>query len=400
MIDLSNLLPANQNFKLLYIQSKPTYIKSPIYANKHIDTVKIRHFFLLLQNDIIVMALEIFSYLQIGTEVTQFIFISKCDTVGLIKLNFKLSSIIEYLINYVINYNLANYKIKNKKVKKPSDPNTLDSIINKLQFNKYVPYYNEIKQEKVEEFRTLPNSQNVKICLFTRSAPQYIFPESSVNEFKHLITGQSLLRWWIKIINGVSPNFTKKLLIPGTDINSTYKFINSSWQIGHIFNDGLACYNIPIFPDDPKGRFIEHLIVGNRYSHVDVSQFYCELESRQEFRIGDCVGLIGAEKDDIKIGGEGGDGIVVSLHDYKSFMKLIKSVYYNKLINVENMSTVDIPKFFENIGIAFDYLKFKGSMEMKIEEKVIDKPVVNNLVVKRKTNDLTGMIRKKKNKKI
>ncbi|KAG7662053.1 RTT109 [[Candida] subhashii] len=433
---ISNYLPANEKFRILYIQSKPVYVKSPINISKSVvnkpDTVKIRHFFTIISSsDIIVLGIEIFVYLQIYPDyIDQFIFVSKCDTVGFHKIEFKIGVIIEEFIQYLINYDLTNYKIKPRKEKYDeqekediplvsNDRQTqttylLNELIKKLASDpKYfssIPYYqtNTVKSTvpvKPNLLRQLPSKQNIKVSLFTKAAPQYIFPNSAKNQHKHVINGQQLLKWWIPVINKCTSKWPiHRLMIPGSDKLSTSKFIQNfpNWSIGHIFGTkGPAVYSIALFPDDPKGRFLEHLIVENRYSNVNVEQFYEELGYRQEFRLGDLVGLIGCEIDDVPISSnqqekENYSIQKLSIHQYKQFINLIKSENYNVEVDIKSLVETKIPSFFELNKLPFNYINVVGKMAKHAAQSRKQEPVVNTLTVKRKTNDLTGLVKRKK----
>ncbi|KAI5954876.1 RTT109 [Candida theae] len=527
---LANHLPANELFKYIYIQSKPTYIKSPInfpkhahHKNQHPDTIKIRHFFTLIDGDVIVLGIEVFVYLLVYEEkdtVDQYVFVSKCDTTGLKKLEgYRVGDVVESVLSYIVNYDVGRYKVKLRRRKQEQEQqqeegssmgehgglngrqqengsasfiNETTARIHKLQtklladptYLNTLPYYgihnhknthHFIKPTKSEQLRTLPRRINTHICLFTKTAPQYMFPNSSGNKYKHLGNGQVLLSWWLKIIESVCVGNDsgtwqiKRLLIPGSDEFAMRKFIATlpNWSIGHIFSgdhsdnqtkyisksithnseaDGtvaneekserdadaskvskLAVYNIPLFPDDPKGRFLEHLIVENRYSNVSVDRFYQELGFRQEFRLGDCVGLIGCTRfasDDILEDGERSvdkddDVVVVSIHEYKSFINnIIKSINFDKLVDVEYLTQVQIPTFFkERLGMdEFQYGEVVGVMEKKTKKELVkggakegiekeksgqgsarsELRVSDGSGVKRVANDLTGLIKRKK----
>ncbi|KAI5950852.1 RTT109 [Candida jiufengensis] len=430
---LSNLLPRNESYKYLYLQTKPIYIKSPIHQHlskkSDSDTVKVRHFFTLIQNDIIILGIEIFVYLQIYEDhIDQFIFVSKCDTVGLIKLNFKVGDVIKEVMDFIINYNVSDYHIKLKKVNKKSKENdetfsqsfndtneniiSLNKLIDKLQQNihwyKQLPYYNTKKSEQSStssNLRKLPTTINLKLCIFTKTAPQYIFPNSSKNQLKHKINGQNLLKWWLKIVESITLNWpTKNLIIPGSDTISSLKFIenlptDSNWEIGHIFNkpkERLAIFTIPLFPDDPKGRFLEHLIVENRYSSVSIDQFYEELGYRQEFRIGDCVGLIGCEINNYqyeKFEKTKNDFPIITISEYKQFINILKSIHYNVMDDIKNLISDQIPNFFIQ-KLGDENFKF-GEVIGKKEISDANKTNGNNQ--KRvQANDLNGFIKRKK----
>ncbi|KAI5963469.1 RTT109 [Candida pseudojiufengensis] len=435
---LSNVLPKNSKFKYLYIQSNPIYIKSPIHQLPKLknlsNTLKIRHFFILIENDIIILGIEIFIYLQIfDNYIDQFIFVSKCDTVGLKEINFKIGDVVREVLDFIINYDINKYQIKVKKEKQRKDTDDepiyngsnetngtlllLNKLINNLKQNpstfNQLPYYNKnrsnSKQQSPKTLLKLPNTINLKLCIFTKTAPQYIFPNSSKNKLKHKINGQILLNWWLKIVNSITLNWTtKKLIIPGSDNQSILNFIkpfNNNWSIGHIFDNhnqnDLAIYSIPLFPDDPKGRFLEHLIIENRYSNMNISQFYKELGYRQEFRIGDCVGLIGCEfknyifdNNTTTTEDKEDDIIKVTVSQYKQFINLLKNINYNIEIDINYMIENEIPNFFINqLGFRdFEYGEVIGSKEVDNSNSK-----TQDLGQKRiQTNDLTGLIKRKK----
>lgn len=435
---IAGVLPQSDKFNILYIQSNPVYIKSPINipksSNVKPDTIKVRHFLTVTSSsDIILLGIEIFVYLQIYPDyVDQYIFVSKCDTVGFTKVEFKLGPIIEQFIKYLINYNLNDYKIKprnqNSKEEKENiesndeDNNShqsetlhlLNKLIGKLSTNsKYyssISYYNTDPNRattKPTSLRELPPKQNIKVSLFTKASPQYLFPDSAKNIHKHVINGQQLLKWWIPIIDRCTLEWPiHKLIIPGSDKISLSKFIEAfpNWSLGHIFKPtGRAVYSIALFPDDPKGRFLEHLIVENRYANVNVDQFYEELGYRQEFRLGDLVGLIGCEIFDVPISSDHEvndlDYLVpkLSVHQYKQFLGLMKLENYSIETDIKSLANTKIPTFFELNNIPFQYKQLVGQMTRSIQRTTKQPlPKVNTLNVKRKTNDLTGLIKRKK----
>ncbi|VEU21576.1 DEKNAAC102447 [Brettanomyces naardenensis] len=154
-----------------------------------------------------------------------------------------------------------------------------------------------------------PSRHSTRLILFTRSEAQYLFPNSSKNRGKHILSDSGLLKWWLKNVevilgSGVFGEVQKrKLNILNADQNEVSRYFpskESGWQVGDVYSDGkglneVAVYHIPLLPDDPKGRFLEHLVVENRIKKVRLRQFWTELSIRQEFRLGITVGLIGIE---------------------------------------------------------------------------------------------------------
>lgn len=342
----------NGEFETIYFQTNPTYIKSPIHIPKSTigkpDTVKIRHFFALLHQDLVVLGLEVFVYLQIYSDfVEKYVYVSKCDTVGLEKSTIKIGKVIGPVLQYIINYNGYKIKMKNldEKSKDLSDPSTLvrlQRLRDKLpDIYPNLPYYNDIPpKEECIEYRTLPKTQNLRLCVFTKPAKEYLFPNSAKNPYKNLLNGQSLLRWWISIIDSITKGWNNhKLMIPGADKYATRKFIEkySDWSEGHIFKkDGLAVQAIPLFPDDPKGRFLELVIVECRYGKMTVSRFHQELAYRQEFLLGDCVSLIGCCKENLEVTYHDDLVSTVTISEYKEFMNLLKLVDFSDRVEVSN----------------------------------------------------------------
>ena len=288
----------------------------------------------------------------------------------------------------------------------------------------------------------LPPVQHLKLCLFTKTSKQYIFPKSYKNAHKHMINGQQLLRWWIDVIGLSISNdndaWKCKLLIPGSDRVSTQKFIEqkANWSIGHIFEDGKAVYRIPLFPDDPKGRFLEHLIVENRYRVVDVNGFYEELGFRQEFRLSDLVGLIGCETTKSAIGDSVDSSSSTSidsaqptitgtgsstnsathsatsptkpststskshttthitpctLSQYKQVLNILKNANYSLSEDIKSANKA-VTTIFPSCYIKIIGKKAKSDLKTRS----ISTPRVNTLTVKRKPNDLNSLVRKKK----
>lgn len=148
------------------------------------------------------------------------------------------------------------------------------------------------------------NSVNIKtkLVLFTRSEGQYLFPESMKNSGKHVLDGRALLKWWLKNINLIATGWSdcdKYLNILNSEAREIMRYFPSAnWKIGNVYADSEdldspAIYKIPLLPDDPKGRFLEHLVVEGRAKKVKAKQYWQELAIRQEFSFGAVVGLIG-----------------------------------------------------------------------------------------------------------
>ncbi|KAK9455379.1 histone acetylation protein-domain-containing protein [Dipodascopsis uninucleata] len=146
-----------------------------------------------------------------------------------------------------------------------------------------------------------------RICLFARTQPQYLFRESGKNRGKHILNDRELTKWWMKVNTSLLSEFSTlnsaRIHIPGFEKSDMRSFLLSDprWEEGHIFCNGLdqakelALCHIPHFPDDPKSRFLEFLVVEGRSETTTVGQFFLELQMRQEFLLGVVAAIIGVE---------------------------------------------------------------------------------------------------------
>lgn len=349
---LIDTLPKDDNYENLYFQTNPAYVNSPLHISKSItrpDTVKICHFYSLLHEDVIILGLEVFVYLQIySTHISKLVYVSKCDTTGLENIPFKINEILEPVLKFMIDYD--NYNIKPKKERSHIPPPNPSTYFRLKKLSSELPvvysslrYYNDFPpKHPTIEYRNLPPLKTIKLYIFTRPAKEYLFPNSSSNSGKHLISGSVLLNWWMKIVDKITIGWERKLLVPGLDSRTFIKKYEN-WDNGHIFEateEGGAVNSIPIFPDDPKGRFLEQLVVENRISKILISRFMMELAYRQEF-LGDTVGIIGCSF--INPSNNQGDDKklvkTITIKEYKDFINNVKLIDFTNIEEVKNLVT-------------------------------------------------------------
>lgn len=394
---LATVLPQDQHFNVLYVKSEPKECNDIIKHNRSHSsfakaklTVKIKHFLLIVdtKTQVVLFGIEVYNYLSIGDENnTQHLFVSKIDTTGLINVKINISKIISIFLSHLITniHTGPDLQLKYRIKKAPGDTSTSTTIkkINKLLNPNSAPY----------KTICLPNSFKTKISLFTKSSNQYFFPNSGKNEFKHLINGDELLNWWLKLLNGMirdlDVSFSQKLLIPGA-INYNKKYLFDNWKVGSIFEhspDDLAIYNLPNFTDDPKTRFLEFLIVENRY-RLSLSQFYEELGFRQEFRLGNVVGIIGCELENYQMPPSVTDDNTIELtnRQYKKLINLIKSEDFNIADDIKLLVAFKIPFFLSLCKKSFNYGAVVGQFVHEGSKKQ------NNVQV----NNLTGLVKRRK----
>ena len=178
------------------------------------------------------------------------------------------------------------------------------------------------------------------IQLFARSQPQYIFPASATNGKKRILDDTQLIKWWLRVLSPL--NGLGRVYIPGVDKYKIRSYYPESGQWENaapgVSGDGkvegvLARDVIPVFPDDPKARFLDDLKTDGQLATTTLSQFWELMEHRQECSSGRLVGFISlcvAKHLAVEGGEEDADGVVV---DEKTFKRA-----YEMLLNGEYSS--------------------------------------------------------------
>lgn len=323
---LSSALPKGHNFEVLHLQSPPNETH-PIVTKQNSrqdgTNVKTKHLFFLMHQEKVFYGLEIYIYITKFREsdkpLERLLFVSKADTNGYcdIKVDIKLVTrqIMDFLLAIDPNYYLteiipAKRNYKRAKVEKvitrgSSPEETLRILAERLKDNTSVDKVNIEKYYKHLGTETSPNVIE-KICLFTRPADQYLFPDSAKNNKKHVLDGDGLLRWWASLVDQILvQNFDEnttvaKIRIPGEDKYRVKRYTNQlkfpKWSNGDIFDDNensLAVFTVPMFPDDPKSRFIRDIVDENLTQKKTLRAFWTELQERQEFKLSVTVSVMG-----------------------------------------------------------------------------------------------------------
>ncbi|AMD22771.1 HHR002Cp [Eremothecium sinecaudum] len=320
---LSRILLKDHSFQLVQLQSPPCECDHIIAVDElkkdptQVKTVKSEHFITISYNEKVFYALEVMVYIivdNVDAKAERFIFISKADTSGYcdVKVSTRLitRAILEYLISIDPLHYLAKVQLLDKEdVSNEESPSATSKDKPENQTDVEVGAGSHVDQ-KIKEptfvFIDCPYQFITKISLFTRAEAQYLFPDSADSPNKHLLSGQKLLRWWLSIIDDLlSTNFESdsiaRLQIPGEEKKTINLYLRNmqfkNWQVGDIFHDSedeLAMYRIPVFEDDPKGRFLSELEQEGRVAAVKFSTFWLEIQARSEFRLGALVSVIGA----------------------------------------------------------------------------------------------------------
>lgn len=153
----------------------------------------------------------------------------------------------------------------------------------------------------IQETLRLSPRPRVRVCLFAKSLPEYLFLGSKCNPAKHILPGADLVKWWLRVLDDLKlEDVRARLRIPGLDdANLVARYFppcaHWDWQSGDIFEAALAVNAIPRFPDDPKHRLLDAIVDTGRAKQVSPDQFFMELEAQQEFRLQKSVGIIGVE---------------------------------------------------------------------------------------------------------
>lgn len=319
--ELSPLLPQSDTlYNVLNVASVSKQSKRIFYSEEPQRTIKTQHFITISQGLTVIYGIEIYVYVVLLEDRTErLMFISKADTSGLfnsslsngIKINISAITklIMEYLLKIPLSFYLDQVLLLNDTQNSQGTDLTqiqrnLDILIKRWRLSKSLTTPSPEETPRYSLTLVSHNGKIIdKIFMFTRPEAQYLFPYSKKNPGKHLLSGDQLLKWWCRIVDSVVNDCflsaEKKLLVPGAESRTVKRYFPSpDWQEGEIFsndNSDLAIHRIPILPDDPKGRFIEHLIVENRIQKVRMRQFWLELSVRQEFRLGIVVGVVGVK---------------------------------------------------------------------------------------------------------
>lgn len=332
---LSNCLPKDEQFELVHLQNTPSEV-NPILTsiNKDSDkvpklTVKIPHFFALSHDKKIVFGLEIHVYLILWgnnneyQKLERLFFVSKADSNGYCDIKFSAKAVTNGIISYLLSIDPDYYCKKIIPLERKFDKSKSKTLITKdttlshalkilserqLTNIKNKIGYGDRKELHIKDYYLSlesPKDVTTKICLFTRPADQYLFAKSSKNPKKHTLDGGGLLKWWLSIIDDILCNYFEKttearLRIPGEDSITVRRYLREgkfqNWQVGDIFggkSSSLAVFQIPLFSDDPKSRFLHELVEENRILKTNLETFWMELQERQEFKLSVSVSVMG-----------------------------------------------------------------------------------------------------------
>ncbi|CAG98369.1 H3 histone acetyltransferase RTT109 [Kluyveromyces lactis] len=326
---IKDALPFGHEFEIINLQSIPRET-SPItfpkreaedVNGKTVKTIKTQHFVALCFEEKVVFALEIVVYFSLNSAnngpVERLLFVSKADTNGYCDLRLDIGQITKSIIAYILAISPGHYlravkplirkALSGAKIIKRSTSvqRALEILSNRPLDSKGITSRVKIPDQDLYVSFPVPTEIVTKVSLFTRAEPQYLFSNSSKNPRKHVLSGDKLLKWWLKIVDQIVvedfDNKTKATLqIPGEEKRVISNYLRNTayqnWTVGDIFSESpqdIALYRIPLFPDDPKGRFLDHLISDGRISKVNVLTFWTELQARQEFRLGSTVSVIG-----------------------------------------------------------------------------------------------------------
>lgn len=421
---LSQVLPKDKKYEVFHWQSKPrdTHpLVSQRSSSSNLKTIKVEHFITLAHENLIFFGIEIFIYVTIDYQrktTEKLLFVSKADTNGLNNSNVKIGQVTEVILESILqipievyltdiipkNTNAIETADKNNINKSTSTKEALRILIERSRGNLSQPQ--KIQLYSITEF---PKPVKTKISLFTRSEPQYLFPNSSKNPKKHVLGGEGLLKWWLKVLDNVitkkfkNESLLVKLQIPAEDSRQIERYLNplqcNSWSVGDIFNgkeNDLAIDRIPLFPDDPKARFLEHIVVENRYKDMKLNTFWIELQARQEFRLGVTVSVIGVEgylKSDTN---SETDSIILSRRHFKKLKNYItgedytdsegsQEAYKNVINYLESQLDQIATEVVGNFVPRSPTIITKGNTNQintlvpKSKKRVEPQPMVNNL---------------------
>jgi hypothetical protein len=189
------------------------------------------------------------------------------------------------------------------------------------------------------------------VQLFARSQPQYIFPASAFNGKKRILDDTQLIKWWLRVLSPL--NGRGRVYIPGVDkykIKSYYPehgdWENAAPGVGETAGGMgvLARDVIPVFPDDPKARFLDDLKTDGQLATTTLSQFWELMEHRQECSSGRLVGFISLSVSKSQAV-EGEDGVVVDEKTFKRTYEMLLNGEYG----TEEIASTATTRWIESI---------------------------------------------------
>ena len=227
------------------------------------------------------------------------------------------------------------------------------------------------------------------VQLFARSQAQYIFPASATNGKKHVLDDTQLIKWWLRVLSPL--NGRGKVYIPGVDKHKIKSYYpeTGNWECaapGESETKGkdmLAKDVIPIFPDDPKARFLDDLKSDGQLSSTTLSQFWELMAHRQECSSGRLVGFISM---DIEMGKavEMEDGAAV---DEKTFMRAYEMLLNGDYSDEEAACSATTTWLESILAIVPKEMKEKWGFELIPSGKEVNKNTTGSEEVKKRPAD-------------
>ncbi|XBW35648.1 hypothetical protein QEN19_001221 [Hanseniaspora menglaensis] len=413
---LENVLPKGSEFEIYHLKSPSREING--FRNqkfKRYDAViKCSHFLAIAYNGKIFFAIDVNIYFEVmNNSMSRTFFVSKADTNGFLDdKNVKISLIVETFLYYLIKLTPAcylekviphsrNYKFFNNQniiTKKTTTKNGFQILSERCKPSN--TYRAGIKDLAFKKFN-LNNTKTfvTKISLFTRPEPHYLFTGSGNNSKKHLLSGENLLKWWLRIVDSLSKNqelfkqdenLLGTLELPGEDsgfVERRYlKQLSQHWKRGSIYGQSEdPLFEIPIFHDDPKTRFLKDLIVELKYDLFHLKDFWRELEVRQEFRSGIVVGVIGVSgMTPLVVKNQNPSELETLIAPSKAKYKQIKSYVVGEEYDEEE-GAIDARDNLREIWLSFQKTNFSVTGKYVSEKNmVLKKPNEINVVTFRR----------------
>jgi regulator of Ty1 transposition protein 109 len=247
------------------------------------------------------------------------------------------------------------------------------------------------------------------VQLFARSQGQYIFPGSAYNGRKHILDDPALIKWWLRVLSPLNVNGQGRVYIPGVDAHKIRSYFpeGEEWECKppgytteEVSRTVLAREVVPVFPDDPKARFLGDLDDDEQLPVTTLDQFWAMMEHRQECSSGHLVGFISISRPMGEVPeGPGENGVVLSEEEFNEvFDRLLEEGDFES----EEVAVVETEKWLEGVNKVVPEEK-RGKWGFEI----VPCGVEGGEVVGRKraaeevkpVNQLGGMLVRKKPKK-
>ena len=127
----------------------------------------------------------------------------------------------------------------------------------------------------------------LRLHVYARSSPEYLFPESHRLPSKHILSGRKLVYWWKQSLENMTTDVKQSDIdlywtIPGLELNELpmeHRTLSArNWKYSYPSTKSAALDVVPMFHDDTKSSYLSRTIVEDK--SITVDKFINDMLSR------------------------------------------------------------------------------------------------------------------------